>query len=176
MNVNGSSTDPDTMDAVHALRSRGIDNGEELLAYGTPAEILAACRRWDGRPGVGPGLLARWIRSQQFPEPEPTPAPAANKRAELRARFEAYARRFPPGSIAEPHRRLIERRWPDDVERALELGQDLCDGDMIVADAIYPQLIAECDRCDFEAAYPVRGLHVLGAQLEPVPDPEEAVF
>jgi hypothetical protein len=138
--------------AVDALRERGVDNGEELLAYGNPDQILAACRRWDKREGVGPGLLASFIRNQDFPE---EPKPSAPKLDDRHDRFAIYAERYPEGSIAEPHARLQERRWPED---------ERCGGDMIVVDAIYPLITVVCDRCDFEAAYPLRSLGVLDGQ------------
>lgn len=179
MNSSGQEPAGRRQEAVQALCARGVSPvlAEELQGLGTPDQILAACRRWDDDEGVGAGALVYRIRAGDFAEPEPEPAPApTNKAAQLRARSDAYARRFPVGAIAEPHRRMIERRWPDDIARALELGHDVCDGDMIVVEAIYPLLTVECDRCDFEAAYPVRGLNVLGGLLEPVPDPEEQAF
>jgi hypothetical protein len=139
-------------DAVSALRARGIDNAEELLAFGTPEEILAACRRWDARPAVGPGLLARWIRDQDFSEPEPTPAPS--KTAGLRTLFADIARRYPVGTVLETHAELIERRWPQDADRAEEAGEPLCPGWMVVIAATWPLLESECDACRFLVGIP----------------------
>jgi len=153
--VNGNDQ-PAAIDAVRALRSRGIGNAEELLEYGTPDELLAACRRWDGRQGVGPGLLASWIRNREFVD-EPT-APQS-KAAQMRARFEEYAARFPEGAVAEPHARLQARRRYDD---------DPCPGSLIVIETTYPLIAVECDACDYAAAYSARSLHVLGEQ-EPLP-------
>jgi hypothetical protein len=138
-----------SIEAVRALRDRGIDNAEELLEYGTPEEILRVCRRWDSRKGVGPGLLARWIRSREFDEPEP----ASGKADQLRARMAEYARRFPVGSVAETHRVLSARRWPDD---------DPCSGEMVVVEADASVLALECDACGFGVAYTPRCVHVLG--------------
>jgi hypothetical protein len=162
-----------SIEAVRALRARGIDNADELLAYGTPEQILAACRRWDGRQGVGAGLLARWVRDGQFDEPPPA---AKSKAAQLRERFAEYARRFPEGAVVEPHRRLLERRWAEDVERAVELGDEVCDGAMVVIAASYPVLEMECDACGFTAAVGPRHLHVLPAQSALPTQHEEVVF
>lgn len=139
------------VDAVHALRDRGVDQPEQLLEHATPMQILAACHRWDQRQGVRPGLLVKWIRAGQF-EDEPSP-PAQGRAAVLRARFDEYASRFPVDATVEPHRSLTARQWPGD-----ELD---CAGSMVVTEAIYPLLALECDRCGFEAAIPVRHLHVL---------------
>jgi hypothetical protein len=136
--------------ALRALRLRGIDPAEPMLEFATAAEILSACRRWDKRKGVGAGLLVKWIRDRDFPAEEP---PA---REYLRARFDAYAQQFPEGSIAESHGRLQERRWPED---------ERCMGEMIVIETTYPIIAARCSECDFEAAYPVRSLHILDRSL-----------
>lgn len=151
----GNGTTP--MEAVKALRARGVDTAEDLLEHATPEQILTACHRWDGRQGVGPGLLVSWIRAGQFEEPAPAGAPS--KGEQRRARFDEYAARFPEGAVAEPHARLQARRWPED---------DPCPGSMIVVDAIYPLLTMECDQCGFTAALSTRHLHVLGEQ-EPLP-------
>jgi hypothetical protein len=144
------------IDAVRALRSRGIGNAEDLLEYGTPDEILAACRRWDSREGVGPGLLARWIRDREFVE---EPAAPQSKAVIMRARFDEYAARFPVGAVAERHADLQARRWPED---------DPCPGDMVVIETTYPLVSMECDQCGFVAALGPRQLHVLGEQ-QPLP-------
>lgn len=160
-------TDPASpADAVQALRSRGVDNGEDLLAYGTPDQIFAACHRWDSRQGVGPGLLARWIRDGAYDEPAPTPA--RSKAAQGRARFDEYARRFPPGAIVETHAQLLARRWPEDLGRARDLRQGVCAGSIVVAGASYPVLELECDACGFFSGLPVRSLHVLPAEASPL--------
>jgi hypothetical protein len=162
--MNSNDNDPRPMEAVRALRARGVDTAEALLQAATPEQILAACRRWDGRQGVGPGLLARWIRDGQYDEPPSTPPQTKLER--LRDRFDAYALRYPVDSIAEPHRRMIERRWPGDITRATELSHDLCDGDMVVVDATYPVLELECDECGFTAGLVARSLHVLPLEQE----------
>ena len=139
-------------DPIDALRARGIDNAEELLEYGAPDEILAACHRWDARKGVGPGLLARWIRNREF-KAEPASAPAHSRAEEMRARFDEYASRYPEGSVAEPHHRLqVRRRYHDD---------DPCPGSLIVVDTIYPLLALKCDECGFLTALTPRNLHIL---------------
>jgi hypothetical protein len=139
-------------EAVRALRARGIDEAEKLLVFGTPAEILAACYRWDKRKGVGPGLLAKWIRDREFDDPEPI---VEGKQAQLAARFDDYARRLPVGARAEPHARLNSRRYPDDPN-------DPCIGDLIVIESAYPVLTLECNMCGFITAYTPRSLHLLG--------------
>jgi hypothetical protein len=153
---------PAPVDAVKALRARGVNNAEGMLEHATPAQILAACRRWDAEQGVTAGLLVHWIRAGEFEAP--SPPTARSKAAQLRERFGEYARRFPEGAVVEPHRRLLERRWPDDVERAVELGDDLCDGDLVVVSASYPVLEMECSACGFAAGIGPRHLHVLPSQ------------
>ena len=145
--------DTTAIEAVTALRARGVDTAEDLLEHATPAQILAACHRWDGRQGVGPGLLVRWIRNGEFTEPQAAPPPG--KGAQLRARFDEYANRYPEGAIAEPHARLQARRYPDE--------NDPCPGLLVVIETTYPLISVECDQCDYTAAYPARSLHVLGA-------------
>jgi hypothetical protein len=152
--------EPTPADAVRALRARGVDTADELLAYGTPPQILSACERWDRRQGVGPGLLARWIRDGTFEEPDPEP-PKRGKAAQLRERFDEYVRRFPVGAVAESHADLVRRRWPDDWERAKQRDEEVCPGDMIVVAASYPVLEMECDECGFSAGLTPRHLHVL---------------
>jgi hypothetical protein len=149
-------------DVVRALRARGVDDPEMLLECGSPDEILAACRRWDRRKGVGKGLLVKWIREGQFDEPEPQPKQSRD--AILRARFDDYARRLPAGSSVEPHAQLQARRRED---------QDSCDGRMVVYESIYPNVTVECDRCGFVAAYPIRMLAAVWANYH---QPPEEVF
>jgi hypothetical protein len=152
------------VEAVKALRARGVNNPEDMLEHATPEQILAACHRWDGQRGVNPGLLVHWIRAGEFGEPAATPPPS--KGEQMRARFDEYAARFPEGAVAEPHARLQARRWPED---------DPCPGDLIVIETTYPLISTECDRCDFVAAYPLRSLHVLGEQ-EPLPRANDSPF
>jgi hypothetical protein len=160
--VNGNGQEPEPIEAVRALRDRGIDNAEELLAYGTPAEILAACRRWDGRQGVGPGLLARWIRDGRFDD---EPAAAQSKAEMLRARFDEYARQYPVGSTAEPHATLQARCNHD---------EDPCPGSLRVVAISYPHLTLECDACDYSAALTPRSLRALPlAPTQPELEPDE---
>ena len=100
MNDNGSAS----IDAVKALRARGIGNAEDLLEYGTPDQILGACHRWDQRKNVGPGVLAAMIRNGEFVDEQPARPAAPTSASRLRARFDEYVARFPEGSVAEPHR------------------------------------------------------------------------
>jgi hypothetical protein len=155
---NDNDNDTRPIEAVHALRARGVDQAEAMLAEASPDEILAACHRWDSRSHVGPGLLVRWIREHEYEDPPEATPPS--KAQQLRDRFEDYARRFPTGTAAESHRDLIARRWPAELEYGL-----ICEGDLIVIEATYPLLTMECDRCGFVAALPIRALHILGAPL-----------
>lgn len=170
--MTGNDNDPTPVDALNALRARGVNSAEELLAHATPAQILAACHRWDGEQGVGAGLLVRWIRDGQFDEP--AAAPTKSKGAQLRERFDEYARRFPPGAIVETHADMLARRWPDDLARAAELGQDICAGQIVVVNTSYPVLELECDACGFSAGLPVRALHVLPAEHTLLADTPDA--
>jgi len=136
--------EPAALDAIKALRSRGVDNAEPLLKHATPDEIMAACRRWDARTGVGPGLLAKWIRDREFIAPnEPQ---AVSKADRLRRQFTEYAKRFPVGASIEPHANLQTE------------DENPCDGSMTVAGTAYPSLIVDCDTCGYEAAYTPRSL------------------
>lgn len=155
----GNGNDPTApVEAVRALRARGVDQAEDMLQHGTPEQILAACHRWDARKGVGPGLLVRWIRAGEFEDPPS--APPISKAQQQRDRFEQYTRRFPIGIVVEPHATLIARRWPGDLEYG-----DACAGDMVVIEALFPLLSMECDRCGFVAAVGVRDLHLFGPPL-----------
>jgi hypothetical protein len=139
-----------TVQAVAALRARGVNTAEGLLEYATPDQILIACHRWDGQQGVGPGLLARWIRDGQFLEPEPAEPPGPG--LQLRTRFDQYAARYPVGTVIEPHQTMIDRRWRNDPP---------CDGRIVVVDTTWPALILECDKCGFNATIPPRQLSLL---------------
>jgi len=149
--------EPAALDAINALRSRGIGNAEELLKHATAAEILSACRRWDARTGVGPGLLAHWIRERQFIEEQPQPT--ENRSEQLRRRYDQYAAVYPPGSTTESHAQLQRRREYDD---------DPCPGELVVqATSAYPNLVVRCDECDYEAGYTPKALTALRL-LQPV--------
>lgn len=145
------------MDAVKAMRARGIDNPEELLQYATLEAIRGACQWWDGKPGVGAGLLAKKIREGGI-DPEPRPAPGSVEERQ-RATHADSARRFPVGSV-EPHARLQQRRWPDD---------EPCPGSMIVVTHDCPSWILECNRCGFEVGLSLRAMAiVLPRRLEAI--------
>jgi hypothetical protein len=133
----------DRQDAAAALRARGVDQIEPLLDAATPAQIFAACRRFDKRDGAGPGLLAHWIRHATVPEDEPT----ESNTARLRRRFQEVVADYPPGSMIGIHRAV----QADDDERP-------CDGEMIVLEAAFPLLVIRCDECGFEGALTPRGL------------------
>lgn len=154
-----NGNDPRPIEAVKALRDRGVSTAEDMLEHATPEQILTACHRWDAHRGTKqPGLLVHWIRQGQFDEPAAAGAPS--KASMMRARFDEYAARFPEGSVAEPHARLQARRWPQD---------ERCAGSMIVVDAIYPLLAMECDECGFLAALPAQSLHILDGQTNEAP-------
>lgn len=143
-------------DAARAMKARGIDNPSELLEFATPEAIRGACEWWDRLRGVGPGLLAKKIRDGGIIQEEETPASVVEVRErERRERFAEHAHRFPVGSVAEPHAVLQERCWP---------GDDMCAGNLIVVEAIYPNLTAECDACPFFTGYPLRAIPVLTAR------------
>ena len=154
MNEGNGNDELRPMNAVNALRARGVDTAEALLEDATPEQILAACRRWDSRQGVGPGLLVRWIRAGEFDEPASPTGPS--KTEIMRAKFDTYAARFPEGEVAEPHARLQARRYPED---------DPCPGNLVVIGTTYPAIAVECDTCDYTAAYPLRSLRVLDGQV-----------
>lgn len=139
--------------AIDALAARGIDNGEQLLQFGTPQQILAACHRWDSRENVGAGLLARWIRDQEFAA-EPPPAP--DRQEQQRAIFAEYVQQYPPATAAQLHGELLARAWPEHFNR-----QGICPGQMIVIETQFPLLTLECDRCGFTAALTPRSLAAL---------------
>lgn len=139
-------TDPG--DAVHALRDRGVDQPEALLAYETPERIIAACRRWDTRRGVRAGLLVRWIRNHEIADQPPI----EERGAQLAARFAEYAAEHPIGTIVARHDDLQARRWPD---------EEPCPGALRVTELGYPVLELRCQTCGFIAALTPRSLHVL---------------
>jgi len=143
------------VEAVQALRARGVDTAEQMLQLATPAQILAACRRHDARQGrVGPGAIVKWIRDGEFDDP--LDPPAHSRPAQLRARFDEYVRSLPVGRTVEPHCALVARCWPG------ELDDGVCGGDMVVIEATYPVLSMACDECGLVAAIGPRHLHTLG--------------
>jgi hypothetical protein len=159
--MNADETTP--ADVVRALKTRGVNDPEELLECGTPAQIIAACHRWDRQHNVRPALLVFWIRNHQFEDPGPSSGPSRGEI--LRARFDEYARRFPVESAIEPHAQLQARCWSDDPDR--------CPGSMVVIETTYPLISVECDRCGFVAAYPVRSLAAVWVNYH---QPSEEIF
>jgi len=118
--------------------------------------ILRTCRWYDRQQGVGPGLLAKWIRQggvseSEAQEPERLPGVQERKRAELLAAFAEKARVFVPGSVTEPHKQAqtrSSRRQLDEIE--------LCPGELVVIAASCDGLIVRCDRCGEEWSYSPR--------------------
>lgn len=151
---------PDEVDAVRALRHRGVNNAEPLLELGTPNEILDACHRWDRQEGVSPGLLVSWIRNGEFEPEPPPPEPAANR---LHAIFDEYAARFPAGTpIHSPHYRSVPVENPPPHARIWDrIRQENCPGTVRVAGANFPTIYAECDSCRYDCATPAAQLHTL---------------
>jgi hypothetical protein len=141
------------MDAIRALRDRGVNQPEQLLEHGTPEQILAACDRWDRQPNVSPGLLVKWIRDGQFAEQ----ATKANTAEERRATFASYARRYSAGETIELHATLQARRSYDD---------EPCPGELVVVDLVGQQLAARCEDCGYEVAYTARSLRAIPLALE----------
>jgi hypothetical protein len=139
-------------EAEDALRERGVSSVSPLLDLASPDQILTVCERFDRRPGGGPGLLVKMIR-----EDEP-PAPPVSKPELLRQRFALYAERYPVGSVAETHLRLLERRYPDDLRLERALGREPCPGELVVAEIAYPLLTVECDECGYVGALTPRSL------------------
>lgn len=58
---------PPSSSLAEDLRQRGIDDPERLSTVASPEIIEAAVEAWDARTGVGPGLLAQWIRKGGAP-------------------------------------------------------------------------------------------------------------
>lgn len=162
--MNGQQPTPE--DAVAALSARGVDNGAQLLLYGTPEEILATCRWWDGRQNVGPGLLARRIRDQDFADEPPTPE---SPREQLQAKFEEYAARFPVGTpIHSPHYRSVRVENPPPHARIWDrIRQEVCPGTVRIVGANFPTIVAECDQCRYDCATPAAQLHTLERPAPP---------
>ena len=136
------------LDAVRALRARGVDQAEPLLEHGTPDEILSACRRFDARQGrVGPGWLVTEIRAGHYTDPEPENEPSVSDR--LKAQFIEHQARLPVDTVIERHTDLEARLW----QRT-----ETCPGLMRVGPSSYPILWLVCSICQFEVGVPVRQL------------------
>lgn len=153
-----SDAEPEVV-AVRALRARGVDSGEQLLQNCSAEAILAACRDFDRRNEKGDTRGAGWLYTvvrngglRERREPEDTRSTNERKAAERISRFNDYARRFPVGAVAEVHGRLEQRRYP-----SLPVEQR-CPGLLVVIAAGYPTIAVRCDKCAFEAAYPLRAL------------------
>jgi hypothetical protein len=135
-------------DAIRELQACGVDEPEQLLEHATPDRIVATCQWWRTRSNVTTGLLVSRIRKGGMEAVDSPPS----VRQQLRQQFEAYVARFEVGSTLEPHARLqVRRRYQD----------ELCGGGMVVYEAAYPSLFAECSGCSFEAAYPLKVLKAL---------------
>ena len=139
------------IDAVRALRTRGVDQAEQLLETATPDEILSTCHRFDARQGrVGPGWLVNQIRAGHYTDPDIEAAPSTADR--LRAQFADHQRRLPADTI---------------VDRCAHTG---CTGWMRVQPSTYPILVVACSVCRAEYGVPIRALpnlHPLRDQPNP---------
>jgi hypothetical protein len=139
------------IEAVRALRDRGIDNAEDLLEHATPDAIIRTCEWWDRQTGVGTGLLVSKVRKGGMAE-ELTSADGLTEKQRkllrLRAKFEELTKVFVPGAVAEAHAALISRRKND--------AYDSCDGNLIVVSVLDDSLAVRCDACRFDAAYSLR--------------------
>lgn len=133
-------------DAIREMRACGLDNPEALIDCATPEAIVAACRWWKAKKGVGTGLLVSRIRDGGITEAPP-------RADELRQRFQGFATRWPTGTVVSTHTRLQERYWPRD---------EPCPGDMEVWDTTYPIVALMCRCCGFEIGYPLRRLAEMG--------------
>lgn len=139
----------DENDAIRALRGCGITDPARLLEHATPDVIVATCNWWQKQSGVRTGLLVQRLRAGGI---DTAPAPEFSRQQQNQLRFQEYADRWPEGSTIEPHARLQARRYPED---------DPCPGQLVVFEALYPSLIAECDACGFEVGYPLRALNTI---------------
>lgn len=168
---------PGVTEALHAMRTRGIDNAEELLTFATPDEIVATCAWWDARKAerrdVHAGLLASKIRAGGI-EPGAVPEPAEDRKQALADWVHEH---YPIGAVVEPHQLMARRCNHVDVK---------CGGDMVVlwTDGIYaevqnpddkavidivrvdrpdwPILNCQCSQCEFVAAYSPRAMRDIG--------------
>jgi hypothetical protein len=169
--------DTQPAEAVQALRARGVDSAETLLAHATPAAILRTCEWYDRQSGVGAGLLVMKCRGGGIHEVVAAAGSAGADDALIaeliqrggqvpeqhkklrdrvyRGRFERYVTRHPVGSVVESHAELEARAWPDD--------ETSCGGDMLVIAAVYPNVELECDKCGFAACIPAARVPVVPA-------------
>jgi len=145
--------EPNRTDAVAALRERGVNNPEQLLELAAPADILATCHRWDVQAGVSPGLLVRWIKDGNFPEPDP---PSTTDR--LKAQFAEHQARLPVGTRIIRHADLEAGQWNRDEK---------CIGVMCVQESDYPVLTLECSVCLFTVGVPVKDLNRVRRHVDP---------
>lgn len=124
------------------MRACGLDAPEALVDCAAPEAIVAACKWWKAKKGVGTGLLVSRIRDGGITEAPP-------RESELRARFQEFADRWPIGTVVSTHARLQQRYWPWDEE---------CPGELMVWDVTYPVIALACRECVFEVGYPLRRL------------------
>lgn len=136
----------DEGDALRALRSCGVNDPESLLELATPDGIIATCNWWREQPKAGVGLLVHRLRAGGVDD---RPVEEFSKQQQHQERFREYAARWPVGSPIETHVRLQHRCWPED---------EPCVGSMMVYETTYPVIAAQCDVCEFERGYALRGL------------------
>jgi hypothetical protein len=158
--TDSSSNSTSVTDAIEAMRSRGIDNADDLVSSTSPERIVASCETAD-KKGWSTRLLA-WKIKEGGVDPS-----MSLPKVDRRAQFANATAMFPEGSVTESHRRMARRQWPGDHET--------CEGVMVVADEpSYPHLSVRCDGCGFEAAYPLRAL-LAGVLPEQPPVPSRPV-
>jgi hypothetical protein len=154
---NGMNGQPTELDALNALRERGVNAAEDLLELATPDQILATCKRWDAQHHVNPGLLVHWLRTGQIAIPTPDPID------QMHAQFDDYARHLLTGTaIKSPHYRTVP--IPDPPPNAHiwdRLRTEDCPGTVRITGANYPFILAECDSCRYDCATPVNALHTI---------------
>lgn len=134
--------DRSRIEALHALRDRGVEDAESLLEAASVDRIMATCK-WADRQGASTRLLVWKVKHGGV---DPADLAVKGKRQRMQERFAEIAQRYPVGWIAEPHRQLQRRRGYDED----------CDGMLIVVEPPqFPTVVVRCDACAYEAAFPV---------------------
>ena len=149
------------LDAVQALRARGVDQAETLLEIADPDDLVALCRRFDVRQGrVGPGWIVSEARAGHFADPAPPPEPPTPEE-QMRARFDETLRRLP---LDTPIWRHADMEPPHRLEE--------CPGVMRIEESFYPIVVIACSVCRDSIGVPIRHAHNLKA-LSRHDDPDD---